>query len=137
VGTRVGEERIFNMVQSRPDWTISRQRAWGVPITAFYCSRCKELLRDDRIFDFVADIYEKGRRRCLVHPPAGRAVAPGARCAKCQATEFTKGHDILDVWFDSGASHEAVLTSYAGLHWPSDMYLEGNDQYRGWFNSSS
>lgn len=132
-----GQERIYNMIQSRPDWTISRQRAWGVPITAFYCKTCKELLRDERVFDFVADIYEReGADAWYIREP--RQLLPDdVRCGGCGATEFSKGFDILDVWFDSGASNEAVLKGkWPGLRWPSDMYLEGNDQYRGWFNSS-
>lgn len=131
-----GEERMTSMIESRPDWTISRQRAWGVPITAFYCKQCKELLRDDRIFDFVADIYEKeGADAWYVHD-AAKLLPPGVACQKCGNTEFEKGNDILDVWFDSGTSHEVVLGVRPDLHWPCDVYLEGNDQYRGWFNSS-
>jgi isoleucyl-tRNA synthetase len=131
-----GEERIYNMIDSRPDWTISRQRAWGVPITAFYCSECKELLRDDRIFDFVADIYEKEGADAWYLREARDLLPPGVKCSQCGSTQFTKGYDILDVWFDSGISHEAVMAKREDLHWPAEVYLEGNDQYRGWFNSS-
>ena len=131
-----GEERMNSMIESRPDWTISRQRAWGVPITAFYCKPCKELLRDDRIFDFVADIYEKEGADAWYVREAAELLPPGVTCGKCGSTEFEKGIDILDVWFDSGTSHEAVLGVRSDLRWPCDVYLEGNDQYRGWFNSS-
>ena len=131
-----GEDRMHNMIESRPDWTISRQRAWGVPITAFYCKNCKEMLRDDRIFDFVADIYEKEGADAWYSREASQLLPPGAACGKCGSKEFEKGMDILDVWFDSGSSHEAVLARRPDLRWPSDVYLEGNDQYRGWFNSS-
>ncbi len=131
-----GEERMNNMIESRPDWTISRQRAWGVPITAFYCSSCKEILRDDRIFDFVADIYEKEGADAWYTRDARELLPEGVRCGKCGKNEFDKGMDILDVWFDSGVSHEVVLGKKPNLPWPSNVYLEGNDQYRGWFNSS-
>lgn len=131
-----GEERMYNMIESRPDWTISRQRAWGVPITAFYCSRCKQLLRDDRIFDFVADIYEKEGADGWYIRDVKDLLPADVRCQSCGSEEFQKGHDILDVWFESGVSHEAVLAKRPDLRWPSEVYLEGNDQYRGWFNSS-
>jgi isoleucyl-tRNA synthetase len=130
-----GRERMANMIESRPDWTISRQRVWGVPITAFYCTECKELLKDDRIFDFVADIYEKEGADAWYIRNAKDLLPPDAKC-QCGNQTFTKGMDILDVWFDSGVSHEAVLARRKDLWWPSDAYLEGNDQYRGWFNSS-
>ncbi len=131
-----GEERIYNMIESRPDWTISRQRVWGVPITAFYCKQCKEFLRDDRIFDFVADIYEKEGADAWYIYPADKLLPEGVKCQNCNSTEFEKGFDILDVWFDSGCSHAAVMDRRKDLRWPADLYLEGNDQYRGWFNSS-
>lgn len=130
-----GEERMANMIESRPDWTISRQRVWGVPITAFYCSKDKELLKDDRIFDYVADIYEKEGADAWYLREAKDLLPPGAKCQKCGSTELEKGYDILDVWFDSGVSHEAVMMK-RDLGWPANVYLEGNDQYRGWFNSS-
>lgn len=131
-----GEERMYNMIESRPDWTISRQRAWGVPITAFYCSRCKQVLRDDRIFDFVADIYEKEGADAWYIRDVKDLLPPGVKCQNCGSVEFQKGYDILDVWFESGVSHEAVLAKRPDLRWPAEVYLEGNDQYRGWFNSS-
>jgi len=133
-----GEERMFNMIEGRPDWTISRQRAWGVPITAFYCASqdCKQILDDSRIFDFVADIYEKEGADAWYIRNAKELLPADVKCSKCGGTEFQKGNDILDVWFDSGTSHEAVLAKRSDLRWPSDVYLEGNDQYRGWFNSS-
>ncbi|MCI0602035.1 isoleucine--tRNA ligase [bacterium] len=131
-----GEERMYNMIDTRPDWTISRQRVWGVPITAFYCGECKELLQDPRIFDFVADIYEKEGADAWYIRDAKDLLPPDVECQNCGHTTFQKGFDILDVWFDSGCSHEAVMSVRKDLWWPSDVYLEGNDQYRGWFNSS-
>lgn len=131
-----GEDRMHNMIESRPDWTISRQRVWGVPITAFYCKQCKEFLRDDRIFDFVADIYEKEGADAWYTYPAEKLLPEGVQCQNCNSTDFEKGFDILDVWFDSGCSHAAVMDRREDLRWPADLYLEGNDQYRGWFNSS-
>ncbi len=131
-----GEDRMHNMIESRPDWTISRQRVWGVPITAFYCKQCKEFLRDDRIFDFVADIYEKEGADAWYTYPAEKLLPEGVQCQSCNSTDFEKGLDILDVWFDSGCSHAAVMDRREDLRWPADLYLEGNDQYRGWFNSS-
>lgn len=131
-----GQERMSSMIESRPDWTISRQRVWGVPITAFYCAECRELLVDPRIFDFVADIYEKEGADAWYIRDAKDLLPPDAKCGKCGSASFQKGFDILDVWFDSGCSHEAVIARHPDLWWPSDAYLEGNDQYRGWFNSS-
>ncbi len=131
-----GEERIRQMIAQRPDWCISRQRLWGVPIPQFFCARCGALLEDDRVFDHVAAIFERETADAWYERPAEELVPPGARCARCGHTTFTKGMDILDVWFDSGVSHEAVLGRTADLKWPADVYLEGSDQYRGWFNSS-
>jgi isoleucyl-tRNA synthetase len=131
-----GEERIRQMIAARPDWCISRQRLWGVPIPQFYCKACGALLQDDRVFDHVADIFERETADAWYARPADELVPPGARCSACGGTTFEKGMDILDVWFDSGTSHEAVLGTSPDLPWPADLYLEGHDQYRGWFNSS-
>ncbi|OGF65221.1 MAG: isoleucine--tRNA ligase [Candidatus Fischerbacteria bacterium RBG_13_37_8] len=130
-----GEERIYQMVETRPDWCISRQRIWGVPITQFGCVACGEVLKDERIYDRIADIYEKESADAWYVKTEKELLPENCQCT-CGSTEFKKGMDILDVWFDSGASHEAVMTQDPDLHWPSDIYLEGNDQYRGWFNSS-
>ena len=97
MAARLGEERMYNMIESRPDWTISRQRAWGVPITAFYCKNCKELLSDPRIFDFVADIYEKEGADSWYLRSAKELLPSGVSCGKCGNMEFDKGVDILDV----------------------------------------
>ncbi|HXK58793.1 MAG TPA: isoleucine--tRNA ligase [Acidobacteriota bacterium] len=130
-----GEERITNMIANRPDWCISRQRLWGVPITIFYCRACTKPLVDARVVDFVADIFEKETADAWYQRPASELLPPGTTC-ECGSTDFDKEFDILDVWFDSGSSHYAVLNGQDGLHWPADLYLEGGDQYRGWFHSS-
>ena len=132
-----GEERIFNMVAHRPDWTISRQRVWGVPIVAFYCERCDTVLLDERIVEHVARIFREGAGADEWHArTAAGLLPPGTRCAKCGHDGFRKETDILDVWFDSGCSHAAVLEARPELHWPAEIYLEGSDQHRGWFHSS-
>jgi isoleucyl-tRNA synthetase len=131
-----GEERISNMVASRPDWCISRQRAWGVPITVFYCERCGEPLTDRQVLDRVVELFARHTADIWYERSAAELVGPEARCARCGGAEFRKESDILDVWFDSGSSHLAVLSETYGLPWPCDLYLEGGDQYRGWFHSS-
>ncbi|MGH9721227.1 MAG: isoleucine--tRNA ligase, partial [Bryobacteraceae bacterium] len=131
-----GEERIYNMIATRPDWCISRQRVWGVPIIVFYCAACREPLTDRRVLDSVVQLFAEHTADVWHERPASALVPKGTPCPKCGATEFTKESDILDVWFDSGSSHLAVLTPENGLPWPSDLYLEGGDQYRGWFHSS-
>ncbi len=132
-----GAERLYNMVAYRPDWTISRQRVWGVPIVAFYCRRCEALLLDEAIVDHVARIFRDGGGADEWYArAAAELLPPGARCPKCGGSEFTKETDILDVWFDSGCSHAAVLETRPELRWPADMYAEGSDQHRGWFQSS-
>ena len=132
-----GEERIFNMVAHRPDWTISRQRVWGVPIVAFYCTACSAVLLDEKIVEHVAGIFREGRGADEWHArEAAKLLPPDTRCPQCGGTAFRKETDILDVWFDSGCSHAAVLETRPELRWPADMYLEGSDQHRGWFHSS-
>jgi isoleucyl-tRNA synthetase len=132
-----GEERIFNMVAHRPDWTMSRQRVWGVPIVAFYCNACETLLLDQRVIEHVAQIFHDGDGSDEWYVrPAAALLPDGTRCAKCGGTAFRKETDILDVWFDSGCSHAAVLETRPELRSPADLYLEGSDQHRGWFNSS-
>ena len=126
------------MVAHRPEWVISRQRVWGVPIVAFYCAACDALLVDERLVEHVAEIMQ--RRRAAPTNGTLRAakdlLPPGTRCPKCGGEDFRKETDILDVWFDSGCSHAAVLEKRPDLRWPADMYLEGSDQHRGWFHSS-
>ena len=132
-----GEDRIYNMVAHRLEWVISRQRVWGVPIVAFYCTGCETLLLDERIVEHVAAIFRQGRGADEWYARAARELLPaGTRCAKCGGEDFRKEMDILDVWFDSGCSHAAVLETRPELHWPAELYLEGSDQHRGWFQSS-
>jgi len=132
-----GEERIYNMVAHRPDWVLSRQRVWGVPIVAFYCRGCDALLLEERVIEHVAGIFRDGRgiEEWYLRPEA-ELVPPGTRCAGCGGQQFRRETDILDVWVDSGCSHAAVLETRSDLRWPADMYLEGSDQHRGWFHSS-
>ena len=134
-----GRNRIEGMVEVRPDWCLSRQRYWGVPIPVLYCLECNEPLLDDKVIERVAAMvssqgsdswYEKSIEDILGHLKVS--------CPKCGGSKFKKEEDILDVWFDSGVSHEAVLASgnFEGLSWPADIYLEGSDQHRGWFQTS-
>jgi isoleucyl-tRNA synthetase len=131
-----GEERISNMIAARPDWCISRQRIWGVPIIVFYCERCREPLTERKILDSIVALFREHGADIWYERTAADLLPSGVKCAKCGSSEFTKENDILDVWFDSGSSHLAVLNERFGLPWPADMYLEGGDQYRGWFHSS-
>jgi isoleucyl-tRNA synthetase len=132
-----GEERITNMIAHRPDWTISRQRVWGVPIVAFYCAGCQEILLSEALVAHVADIMRAGQGADEWYLREAADLLPaGTACPKCGGREFRKETDILDVWFDSGCSHAAVLEPHPDLRWPADMYLEGSDQHRGWFHSS-
>jgi isoleucyl-tRNA synthetase len=133
---RWGEERIANMVSSRPDWCISRQRVWGVPIPVFYCQACNETLTDRKILDGVVKLFAEHTADVWYDKSAAELIGEGVKCHRCGGAEFKKETDILDVWFDSGCSHLAVLKPENGLPWPSDMYIEGGDQYRGWFQSS-
>ncbi len=130
-----GEERISNMIATRPDWCVSRQRTWGVPITVFYCEGCSEPLTDKKVLDGVVELFRK-ETADVWYTKSAEELTGGATCAKCGGSSFRKENDILDVWFDSGSSHLAVLTPENKLPWPADMYLEGGDQYRGWFHSS-
>jgi isoleucyl-tRNA synthetase len=131
-----GEERIRNMIATRPDWCISRQRLWGVPIPAFYCKGCDEILLRADLVRHVAGIFEEETADAWYAREAGDLLPAGFACPKCKGTDFDKETDILDVWFDSGSSHAAVLGHREDLPWPADVYLEGSDQHRGWFHSS-
>ncbi|OQB14002.1 MAG: Isoleucine--tRNA ligase [Firmicutes bacterium ADurb.Bin193] len=130
-----GEDRISSMVEDRKDWCISRQRMWGVPIPIFYCESCKNPIIDEAAISSVAKVFgEKGSDSWFELEP-GELLPKGFKCS-CGGTSFTKETDTMDVWFDSGSSHSAVLETREELSFPADMYLEGNDQYRGWFQSS-
>jgi len=131
-----GEQRIAEMIANRPDWCISRQRVWGVPIVAFYCQGCGELLADIQALRHTVTIFARETADAWYVRPARELLPEGTRCAKCGGAEFRKESDILDVWFDSGSSHLAVLGHREDLPWPSDQYVEAADQYRGWFHSS-
>jgi len=131
-----GRERMRNMLKGRPDWCVSRQRVWGVPIPAFYCAKCSELVADAAVIRHVADIFEKESADAWYKREARELLPDGFACKSCGAGDFTKETDILDVWFDSGSSSIAVLENRGNLRWPADVYIEGGDQFRGWFNSS-
>jgi isoleucyl-tRNA synthetase len=131
-----GKDRIANMIANRPDWCISRQRAWGVPITVFQCAACGEHLAEERLVFHVADLVAREGADVWYTREAADLMPPGTRCPKCGGDRFTKETDILDVWFDSGVSQAAVLKVRPDQHWPCEMYLEGSDQHRGWFHSS-
>ncbi|MFL6374767.1 MAG: isoleucine--tRNA ligase [Pyrinomonadaceae bacterium] len=131
-----GEGRMANMFKGRPDWCVSRQRFWGVPIPVFYCAGCDEAVADPKIIDHVADIFAKETSDAWYARPESELLPDGYKCVKCGGGEFRKETDILDVWFDSGSSCVAVLETRDNLRFPADVYLEGGDQYRGWFNSS-
>jgi isoleucyl-tRNA synthetase len=131
-----GRERIYGMVANRPDWCVSRQRVWGVPIVAFYCEGCGELLLRKDLIDFVADRFAEEGADIWFDEPTEKLLPPGTRCPACGGEKFKKESDILDVWFDSGVSWAAVLEKDADLKFPCDLYLEGSDQHRGWFHSS-
>jgi isoleucyl-tRNA synthetase len=130
-----GSERMKNMFYGRPDWCISRQRSWGVPITVFYCESCEEALVDPKVIEHVATIFETESADAWYSHEAEALLPEGASCSKCGSTRMRKEMDILDVWIDSGSSSIAVLEP-RGLPYPADIYLEGGDQFRGWFNSS-
>ena len=131
-----GRERIYGMIENRPDWCVSRQRAWGVPITIFYCEECETLLLDDKIMDSVYKLFEEHGADVWFEKDVSELLPPEVTCKQCGGQSFIKETDILDVWFDSGVSHAAVLEQRPYLRWPADLYLEGSDQHRGWFHSA-
>jgi isoleucyl-tRNA synthetase len=131
-----GRDRIHNMVANRPDWCISRQRSWGVPISVFRCSDCGTYISSQEVFDHVVALFEKEGADAWFSHTVEELLPPGTTCSGCGSGNLEKEMDILDVWFDSGASYAAVLERRPGLQAPADLYLEGSDQHRGWFHSS-
>ncbi|MFC1485071.1 isoleucine--tRNA ligase [bacterium] len=132
-----GYKRITSMIENRPDWCLSRQRFWGTPVPAFYCKECGELLLTDESIKAVEDLFRERGSDLWFVKEASEILPQGTKCEKCGSTTFQKETDILDVWFDSGASHEAVLKRGENKnYWPADVYLEGSDQHRGWFQAS-
>lgn len=131
-----GRDRIYGMIENRPDWCVSRQRAWGIPITVFYCISCKQMLATRETIEHVATLFEERGADAWFEEEAGRLLPEGTRCPGCGGNQFTKEMDILDVWFDSGVSYAAVLENENELEFPASLYLEGSDQHRGWFHSS-
>jgi isoleucyl-tRNA synthetase len=131
-----GKDRIYGMIENRPDWCVSRQRAWGIPITVFYCSSCKQLLANEATIEQVARLFEEKGADVWFAEEADHLLPKGTTCPQCGGNQFTKETDILDVWFDSGVSHAAVLEKRPTLESPAGLYLEGSDQHRGWFHSS-
>ncbi|HOJ51495.1 MAG TPA: isoleucine--tRNA ligase [Syntrophales bacterium] len=132
-----GEDRIYAMIENRPDWCISRQRLWGVPITVFYCRKCGGDFLTEEILNHVVDLVRHHGADVWFEREAEGLLPPGSTCPHCGSPgPFRKETNILDVWFDSGVSHAAVLETRADLRSPADMYLEGSDQHRGWFHSS-
>jgi isoleucyl-tRNA synthetase len=131
-----GEERLSNMIQTRPDWCISRQRVWGVPIAVFLCESCGKPLNDKAINRKVAELFRKSGADAWFLPESDSILPAGTKCPHCGGTKFEKETDIFDVWLESGASYLALVDDEPDYPWPSDLYLEGGDQYRGWFQSS-
>ena len=130
------ERRITAAVADRPDWCLSRQRAWGVGIPAFYCEACATVLLEPAFIERVAQRIEREGADVWFEKPAGYFLPEGTRCPQCGSTTFRKETDVLDVWLDSGSTHRLVLETHPDLRWPADLYIEGSDQHRGWFNSS-
>jgi len=131
-----GRDRIYNMLSVRPDWCISRQRTWGVPITIFYCDKCREPFWSEGSFSRVVDAVKQSGADVWFEKDAAHFLPEGTKCSHCGNTTFSKEQDILDVWFDSGVSWSAVCRKRPELKYPADLYLEGSDQHRGWFHSS-
>lgn len=130
-----GELRMHNMMVDRGDWCISRQRVWGVPIPIFYCTDCNKEIVNDETIDRISNLFAEHGSQIWFASEAADLVPEGLTCS-CGGTHFRKETDTMDVWFDSGSSHMAVVDEREELQWPADLYLEGSDQYRGWFNSS-
>ena len=135
-----GRDRIHGMVSNRPDWCLSRQRTWGTPIPGFTCVACRQVLADPEVIEHVASLVEQHGSNVWFDKISKDLMPSGTQCPACQGTEFEKEQDILDVWFESGVSHAAVLKAEQQARgetwWPADLYLEGSDQHRGWFHSA-
>ncbi|HIX91809.1 MAG TPA: isoleucine--tRNA ligase [Firmicutes bacterium] len=136
-----GHDRMISMINERADWCISRQRHWGLPIPVFYCDDCKQPIADDTTIKAVSDMFAAEGSNSWFDKSADEILPAGYKCPHCGGTHFTKETDTLDGWFDSGSTHFAVLengelSKWSGMQWPADLYLEGADQYRGWFQSS-
>jgi isoleucyl-tRNA synthetase len=131
-----GEQRLSNMIETRPDWCISRQRVWGVPIAVFLCVSCGKPLNERAINRKVVELFAKSGADAWFTPESDAILPPGTKCLHCGSTKFEKETDIFDVWLESGASYLALIDDEPDYPWPSDLYLEGGDQYRGWFQSS-
>ena len=131
-----GKDRMTSMITERNDWCISRQRVWGVPIPIFYCDACGADIVTPETIDHVSELFRAHGSNVWFDREADELLPDGFKCPKCGHTHFTKETDIMDVWFDSGSTHAAVLDERPYLHFPADIYLEGGDQYRGWFQSS-
>jgi len=131
-----GEERLSNMIESRPDWCISRQRVWGVPIAVFLCDACGKPLNDHAINQKVVELFARSGADAWFTSESDTILPAGTKCPHCGGAKFEKETDIFDVWLESGASYLALIADEPAYPWPSDLYLEGGDQYRGWFQSS-
>jgi isoleucyl-tRNA synthetase len=137
-----GENRMMQMLENHPEWCISRQRTWGTPIPALVCRDCNESFLDPEVARTVARVFrERGADGANASDlwwtePVETFLPPNVACPKCRGTRFGKEFNIVDIWFESGVTHRAVLKKRPGLHWPADLYLEGSDQYRGWFRSN-
>jgi isoleucyl-tRNA synthetase len=132
----VGENRIKGMIENRPDWCLSRQRYWGVPIPIIYCAKCEKPLIEDDVFNKINEVVLKEGTDSWFIRDVKEFLPKGKKCSYCNGEEFKKEKDMLDVWFDSSVSHLAVLDGNRDLSWPADLYLEGSDQHRGWFQVS-
>ena len=131
-----GEERLSNMIATRPDWCISRQRVWGVPIAVFLCESCGKPLNDHAVNHKVVELFARSGADAWFTSESDTILPAGTKCPHCSSTKFEKETDIFDVWLESGASYLALVADEPTYPWPSDLYLEGGDQYRGWFQSS-
>ena len=131
-----GRERIYGMIENRPDWCLSRQRIWGTPIPGFTCAQCQTSLINAQVIERIAGLVSEHGSDVWFERSAQELLPDGTACAACGATEFNKEQDILDVWLESGVSHAAVVKQQGEGWWPASLYLEGSDQHRGWFHSA-